>query len=346
MGYKVAVVGATGAVGHEMLGILAERGFPADEVVALASERSAGKEVSFGDNAVLKVARLDEYDFAGTDIALFSPGAKVSAVHAPRAAELGCVVIDNTSHFRMDEDVPLVVPEVNGDAIAGYGRRNIIANPNCSTIQLVVALKPLHDLATIERVVVATYQAVSGAGRASMDELFEQTKTMYAGEPKAAERFTKRIAFNVIPHIDVFMPDGSTKEEWKMVQETKKVLDPAIEVVATCVRVPVFVGHAEAVHLAFAHPIDEDEARETLREAPGVVVIDNRDDGGYVTPIECIGEDAVFVSRIRADPTVANGLCLWVVSDNLRKGAALNAVQIAEELVSDYLEPAAERAAG
>ncbi len=245
----------------------------------------------------------------------------------------------------MDADVPLVVPEVNGEDIAGYARRNIVPNPNCSTIQLVVALKPLHDLATIERVVVATYQAVSGAGRASMDELFEQTKTMYAGEPKAPENFTKRIAFNVIPHIDIFMPDGATKEEWKMVNETKKVLDPAIEVVATCARVPVFVGHAEAVHLAFAHAIDEDEARETLREAPGVVVIDDRDDGGYITPIECVGEDAVYVSRIRTDATVANGLCLWVVSDNLRKGAALNAVQIAEELVANYLEPA-ERAVG
>ena len=345
MGYKVAVVGATGAVGHEMLGILAERGFPADEVVALASENSVGKEVSFGDARVLKVASLDGYDFAGTDIALFSPGARVSAVHAPRAAEAGSIVIDNTSHFRMDADVPLVVPEVNGEDIAGYARRNIVANPNCSTIQLVVALKPLHDLATIERVVVATYQSVSGAGRASMDELFEQTKTMYAGETKAPENFTKRIAFNVIPHIDIFMPDGATKEEWKMVNETKKVLDPAIEVVATCARVPVFVGHAEAVHLAFAHAIDEDEARETLREAPGVVVIDDRDDGGYITPIECVGEDAVYVSRIRTDATVANGLCLWVVSDNLRKGAALNAVQIAEELVAHYLEPA-ERAIG
>ena len=337
MGYKVAVVGATGAVGHEMLAILAERGFPADEVVALASENSAGKEVSFGDDGVLTVGVLDDFDFAGTDIALFSPGAKVSATHAPRAAETGCVVIDNTSHFRMEPDVPLVVPEVNGDAIAGYVRRNIIANPNCSTIQLVMALRPLHDLATIERVVVATYQAVSGAGRAAMDELFDQTKTLYAGEPKAPERFTKRIAFNVIPHIQDFMADGATKEEWKMVHETKKVLDPAIEMVATCARVPVFVGHAEAVHLQFAHSVDENEAREVLREAPGVIVVDDRDDGGYVTPIECVGEDAVFVSRIRRDATVANGLALWVVSDNLRKGAALNAVQIAELLVNRKL---------
>ncbi len=346
MGYRVAVVGATGAVGREMLTTLAERGFPADEVVALASENSAGAEVSFGDDGILKEQVLDGYDFVGTDIALFSPGANVSAVHAPRAAEAGCVVIDNTSHFRMDADVPLVVPEVNGEAIVGYERRNIIANPNCSTIQLVVALKPLHDLATIERVVVATYQSVSGAGRAAMDELFDQTKTMYLAEPKTPERFTKRIAFNVIPHIDDFMADGATKEEWKIAQETKKVLDPAIEVIATCARVPVFVGHAEAVHLQFAHSVDENEAREALREAPGVIVVDDRDDGGYVTPIECVGEDAVFVSRIRRDATVANGLALWVVSDNLRKGAALNAVQIAEELVTDYLEPAAARAAG
>ena len=345
MGYKVAVVGATGAVGHEMLAILAERGFPADEVVALASANSAGKEVSFGDDGVLTVGVLDDFDFAGTDIALFSPGAEVSATHAPRAAETGCVVIDNTSHFRMEPDVPLVVPEVNGDAIAGYVRRNIIANPNCSTIQLVVALGPLHDLATIERVVVATYQSVSGAGRAAMDELFDQTKTLYAGEPKPPERFTKRIAFNVIPHIQDFMADGATKEEWKMVHETKKVLDPAIEMVATCARVPVFVGHAEAVHLQFAHAISPDEARAALREAPGVVVLDQREDGGYITPIECVGDDAVFVSRIREDATVANGLALWVVSDNLRKGAALNAVQIAEQLVAQYLEPA-ERAAG
>ena len=344
MGYRVAVVGATGAVGHEMLAILAERGFPADEVVALASKNSAGKEVSFGDDGVLTVGVLDEFDFAGTDIALFSPGAKVSAAHAPRAAKAGCVVIDNTSHFRMEPDVPLVVPEVNGDAIAGYVRRNIIANPNCSTIQLVVALRPLHDLATIERVVVATYQSVSGAGRAAMDELFDQTKTLYAGAPKAPERFTKRIAFNVIPHIDVFRPDGATNEEWKIVQETKKVLDPGIEIIATCARVPVFVGHAEAVHLQFAHAISQDEAREALREAPGVVVLDKREDGGYITPIECVGDDAVFVSRIREDATVANGLALWVVSDNLRKGAALNAVQIAEQLVAQYLEPA-ERAA-
>ncbi len=341
MGYKVAVVGATGAVGRELLRTLAEREFPADEVVALASERSAGKEISFGDDAVLTVRDLETYDFAGTDIALFSPGAKVSAVHAPRAAEAGCVVIDNTSHFRMDPDVPLVVPEVNAEAISGYSKRNIIANPNCSTMQMVVALKPLHDLATIERVVVATYQSVSGAGRSAMDELFNQTKALYVTEHKNPERFTKRIAFNVIPHIDVFMADGSTKEEWKMVQETKKILGAQIEVVATCVRVPVFVGHGEAVHIECERPIREDEARSVLMNAPGVVVVDERVDGGYVTPMESAGEDAVYVSRIRSDPTVANGLALWVVSDNLRKGAALNAVQIAEVLVESYLEKAA-----
>ncbi len=344
MGYSVAVVGATGAVGREMLSILAERDFPADDVVALASPRSVGHEVSFGEKKVLKVQDLAGFDFAGTDIALFSPGAKVSALHAPRAADAGCIVIDNTSHFRMEPDVPLVVPEVNAEAIAGYVERNIISNPNCSTMQLVVALKPLHDLATIERVVVATYQSVSGAGRASMDELFDQTKALYVHRQKEPERFNKRMAFNVIPHIDVFLPDGSTKEEWKMAQETKKILDPDIEIVATCVRVPVFVGHAEAVHVEFAHPIGEDAARDALREAPGVMVIDNRDeDGGYVTPLECVGEDAVFVSRIRQDPTVPNGLALWVVSDNLRKGAALNTVQIAEILVDGYLETA-ERA--
>ncbi len=343
MGYRVAVVGATGNVGREILQCLAERDFPADEVTALASESSIGVEVSFGEDDVLKVGDLAAFDFKGVDIALFSPGAEVSAEHAPRATKAGAVVIDNTSQFRMDPDVPLVVPEVNPAAIALHTRRNIIANPNCSTIQLVMALRPLHDLATIERVVVATYQSVSGAGRAAMDELFDQTKTLYAGEPKAPERFTKRIAFNVIPHIDVFRPDGATKEEWKIVQETKKVLDPGIEIIATCARVPVFVGHAEAVHLQFAHSISQDEAREALREAPGVVVIDEREDGGYITPIECVGDDAVFVSRIREDATVANGLALWVVSDNLRKGAALNAVQIAEQLVAQYLEPA-ERA--
>ena len=337
MGYKVAVVGATGAVGREMLATLAEREFPADEVVALASRNSVGKEVSFGEDDILKVGDLAAYDFTGTDIALFSPGGSVSDVHAPRAAEAGCVVIDNTSRFRMEPDVPLVVPEVNAEAIAGYTKRNIIANPNCSTIQMVVALKPLHELATVERVVVATYQSVSGAGTAAMDELYGQTKLAYTAEQKDPENFAKRIAFNVIPQIDVMLPDGASKEERKMAQETKKILDAEIEVMATCVRVPVFVGHAEAVHIEFERPIREDEAREVLRNAPGVVVVDEREDGGYVTPIDCAGEDAVFVSRIRKDPTVLNGLALWVVSDNLRKGAALNAIQIAELLDTEYL---------
>ena len=336
MGYKIAVAGATGAVGYELLNILAERDFPADRMVALASAKSKGREVSWGDQTLV-VEDLAAYDFSDTDIALFSPGGKVSAVHAPRAAAAGCVVIDNTSHFRMDKDVPLVIPEVNPDALAGYKARNIIANPNCSTMQMLVAIKPLHDLATIERIVVATYQAVSGAGRSAMDELWKQTKGMYANNEPTIENFTKRIAFNVIPHIDVFMDDGSTKEEWKMVQETKKVLDADIEVMATCVRVPVFVGHAEAVHMEFERPISVKQARKALAKAPGVVVVDKRDDGGYITPIECIGEDAVFVSRIRRDPTVNHGLALWVVSDNLRKGAALNAVQIAEALVAYHL---------
>ncbi len=337
MGYKVAVVGATGAVGREMLATLAEREFPADEVVALASRNSVGKEVSFGEDDILKVDDLAAYDFTGTDIALFSPGASVSDVHAPRAAEAGCVVIDNTSRFRMEPDVPLVVPEVNPDAIAGYTKRNIIANPNCSTIQMVVALKPLHDLAIIERVVVATYQAVSGAGTAAMDELYGQTKLAYTSEQKDPENFPKRIAFNVIPQIQDMLPDGSTMDERKMVQETKKILDPEIEVIATCVRGPVFVGHSEAVYLEFERPIREDEARAVLRNAPGVVVVDQREHGGYVTPIDCAGEDPVFVSRIRNDPTVLNGLALWVVSDNPRKGAALNAIQIAEILDAEYL---------
>ncbi|MEE2981519.1 MAG: aspartate-semialdehyde dehydrogenase [Pseudomonadota bacterium] len=345
MGFRVAVAGATGAVGFEILNTLAERDFPADQFVALASERSLGREVSFGDKDTLQVESLAEFDFAGTDIALFSPGGAVSAEHAPRAAAAGCVVIDNTSHFRMEADVPLVVPEVNADAIAGFGARNIIANPNCSTIQMVVALKPLHDLATIERVVVSTYQSVSGSGRAAMDELFDQTKAVYVNQQLEPDKFPKRIAFNVIPQGGPFMDDGSTNEEWKIVQETKKILDPDIEVMATCVRVPVFIGHGESVSLEFERPIKVEEAREALSQAPGVVVIDEREDGGYITPAECAGEDAVFVSRIRHDPTVLNGLALWVVSDNLRKGAALNAVQIAEVLASDYLD-GAERATG
>ena len=337
MGYKVAVVGATGAVGREILSTLSEREFPADEVVALASERSAGVKVSFGEDDELKVQDLLKYNFKGTDIVLSSPGAKVSSVEMPRAAKAGAVVIDNTSHFRMDPDVPLVVPEVNPDDIAGYTRRHIIANPNCSTIQMVVALKPLHELARIRRVVVATYQSVSGGGKDAMDELFNQTRGIYVNEPVKPELHTKQIAFNVIPHIDRFMEDGSTKEEWKMMVETKKILDPAIKVTATCVRVPVFIGHAEAINIEFENPIEEDEARDALRAQPGITVIDHRVDEGYVTPAECAGEDGVFVSRLRADPTVENGLSLWVVSDNLRKGAALNAVQIAELLASDYL---------
>src|SRR5918911_3021440 len=332
MGYKVAVVGATGAVGNEMLQILAERQFPVDEVVALASERSTGRQVSFGDDVTLKVQDLDRFDFEGFDIGLFSPGAKVSAKYAPKAAARGCVVIDNTSHFRMEPDIPLVVPEVNREALRDFRTRNIIANPNCSTIQMVVALKPLHDIARIKRVVVATYQSVSGAGREAMDELFTQTRGVYVNDPIKPERFTKQIAFNVIPHIDVFMDDGSTKEEWKMMVETKKILDPSIMVSATCVRVPVFIGHAEAVNVEFERPLSEDRARAALRDAPGGVVVDHRADEGYVTPAEAAGEDAVYVSRIRRDPTVAHGLNLWVVADNLRKGAALNAVQIAETL--------------
>jgi aspartate-semialdehyde dehydrogenase len=337
MGFKVAVVGATGNVGREILAMLAERDFPADEVVALASSRSIGKEVSFGEDDVLRVRDLDTYDFRGTDIVLSSPGSRVSAVFAPRAAEAGAVVIDNTSQFRMDPDVPLVVPEVNPQAIAQYRKRGIIANPNCSTIQMVVALKPLHDLARIKRVVVATYQSVSGAGRAAMDELFAQTRAIYVNDPVKPERFTKQIAFNVIPHIDVFMDDGATKEEWKMAVETRKILDPDIAVSATCVRVPVFIGHAEAVNVEFERPLSEAAARDALRRFPGITVVDHRADEGYVTPAEATGEDQVYVSRIRGDPTVPHGLNLWVAADNLRKGAALNAVQIAELLVGEHL---------
>jgi aspartate-semialdehyde dehydrogenase len=337
MGFKVAVVGATGNVGREILTTLAERNFPADEMVALASSASVGREVSFGEDDVLRVQALDTFDFKGIDIVLSSPGGKVSKAFAPRAAKAGAVVIDNTSAFRMEPDVPLVVPEVNPEAIAQYKKRNIIANPNCSTIQMMVALKPLHDIARIKRVVVATYQSVSGAGRAAMDELFNQTRAIYVNDPIRPEHLTKQIAFNVIPHIDVFMDDGSTKEEWKMTVETRKILDPDIAVTATCVRVPVFIGHAEAVNVEFAQPISEDRARAALRAAPGVVVLDHRVDEGYVTPSEAAGEDAVYVSRIRRDPTVPNGLNLWVVSDNLRKGAALNAVQIAEILAAEHL---------
>ena len=341
MGYKVAVAGATGAVGHEILQCLAERAFPVDEVEALASERSVGREVSFGEDDELRVRDLAGFDFSGFDIALFSPGAKVSAVHAPRAAKAGCVVIDNTSRFRMEPDVPLVVPEVNAHALAA-NKRNIVANPNCSTIQMVMALKPLHDLARVRRVVVATYQSVSGAGRTAMDELFNQTRGIYVNEQVRNEEFTKQIAFNAIPHIDVFMEDGETREEWKMAVETRKILDPDIRVTATCVRVPVFVGHGEAVNAEFERPISVDEARAALSEMPGVAVVDHRADEGYVTPAECAGEDQVYVSRIRKDATVENGLSFWVVADNLRKGAALNAVQIAELITeSRQLLPAA-----
>src|SRR5215469_16693127 len=338
MGFRVAVVGATGNVGREILTTLAERKFPVDDVAVLASSRSIGKEVSFGEDDILKVQSLDTYDFRGIDIVLSSPGAKVSAVFAPRATKAGAVVIDNTSCFRMEPDVPLVVPEVNPQAIAQCTKRGIIANPNCSTIQMVVALKPLHDLARIKRVVVATYQSVSGAGREAMDELFNQTRGIYVNDPITKEVFTKQIAFNCIPHIDVFMEDGSTKEEWKMAVETRKILDPDNAVHATCVRVPVFIGHAEAVNVEFERPISVEEARAALKAAPGVSVIDHRVDEGYVTPQECAGEDPVFVSRIRRDPTVPNGLSLWVVADNLRKGAALNAVQIADILMRDHLE--------
>jgi aspartate-semialdehyde dehydrogenase len=332
MGFKVAVAGATGNVGREMLNILEERGFPADEVVALASRRSVGTEVSYGDRT-LKVRALESYDFSDTDICVMSAGGEVSKQWSPKIGQQGCVVIDNSSAFRYDPDVPLVVPEVNPDAIAGFTKKNIIANPNCSTAQMVVALKPLHDAATIKRVVVATYQSVSGAGKEGMDELFTQTRAVFVADPVEAKKFTKRIAFNVIPHIDVFMEDGYTKEEWKMVAETKKMLDPRIKLTATCVRVPVFIGHSEAVNVEFEKPLTADEAREILREAPGCLVVDKHENGGYITPIESAGEDATYISRIREDATVDNGLSMWIVSDNLRKGAALNAVQIAELLV-------------
>ena len=337
MGYRVAVVGATGNVGREMLQILAERNFPADDVIALASARSVGLKTSFGDKSILKVHDLAKFDFKGVDIVLSSPGAKISAEHSPRAAKAGAVVIDNTSFFRMDPDVPLVVPEVNPGAIAGYKRRGIIANPNCSTIQMVVALKPLHDAAVIKRVVVSTYQSTSGAGKDAMDELLNQTKSFFVNQDLEPKKFSKNIAFNVIPHIDVFMEDGTTKEEWKMVAETKKILDPKIKVHATCVRVPTFVGHGEAINLELERPLDDVEARRILAASPGVLVVDQREPGGYITPKESTGQDAVFVSRIRVDPTVDNGLALWVVSDNLRKGAALNACQIAEELIKGYI---------
>jgi aspartate-semialdehyde dehydrogenase len=336
MSYKVAVVGATGNVGREMLSVLSERAFPYSEVVALASTRSTGTEVSFGD-AVLKVKALDYYDFKGTDIVLMSAGSKVSKEWSPRIAAQGPIVIDNSSAWRMDRDVPLIVPEVNADALGGGIKKGIVANPNCSTAQLVVALKPLHDAAVIKRVVVSTYQSVSGAGKDAMDELFRQTRAVFVADPVEVERFTKQIAYNVIPHIDEFMDSGLTKEEWKMMVETQKILDQGIQLTATCVRVPVFIGHSEAVTIEFEQPITAERARALLRAAPGILVVDKREDGGYVTPIECAGEDATFVSRIRKDPTVEHGLSLWIVSDNLRKGAALNAVQIAESLINRKL---------
>ncbi len=344
MGYKVAIVGATGNVGREILSILDERGFPADEVVALASRRSVGVEVSYGDKT-LKIKNLETYDFSDTDICLMSAGGAVSKEWSPKIAAQGCVVIDNSSQWRTDPDVPLIVPEVNADAIVGFKKKNIIANPNCSTAQLVVALKPLHDAAKIKRVVVATYQSVSGAGKDAMDELFSQTRAVFVSDPVEPKKFPKRIAFNLIPQIDTFMEDGYTKEEWKMVVETKKILDPKIKLTATCVRVPVFISHSEAVNVEFEEPLSAEEARKILRAAPGILVVDTRETGGYTTPHEAAGEDATYISRLRDDPTVDNGISFWCVSDNLRKGAALNAVQIAEVLVNRKLITSRRKAA-
>ena len=342
MGYRVVVVGATGNVGREMLNILAEREFPADEVAAVASSRSTGDIIDFGDSGKeLKVSNIEHFDWAGWDMALFAAGSDTAKAYAPRAAAAGCTVIDNSSYYRMDPDVPLIVPEVNAHAIDGYRKKNIIANPNCSTAQMVVALKPLHDFATIKRVVVSTYQSVSGAGKQGMDELFEQSRNIFVGDSSEPVKFTKQIAFNVIPHCGDFLDDGSTTEEWKLVVETKKILDPKIKVSATCVRVPVFVGHSEAINIEFENEISAADAQRILREAPGIMLVDKREDGGYVTPVECVGEYATYISRVREDPTVENGLCLWCVSDNLRKGAALNAVQIAELLGRKHLKKAA-----
>jgi aspartate-semialdehyde dehydrogenase len=339
VGYRVAVVGATGNVGREMLAVLSEREFPCDEIAAVASSRSVGSEVDYGDTGrLLKCRNIEHFDWAGWDIALFAAGSGPAQEYAPKAAAAGCVVIDNSSLYRMDPDVPLIVPEVNPDALAGYTKRNIIANPNCSTAQMVVALKPLHDAAGIKRVVVSTYQSTSGAGKAGMDELFQQSRAIFVGDQVETHKFTKQIAFNVIPHIDSFLDDGSTKEEWKMVVETKKILDPKIKVTATCVRVPVFVGHSESINIEFERELGAQEAMDILREAPGIMLIDKREDGGYITPVECVGDAATYVSRVREDPTVENGLNIWCVSDNLRKGAALNAVQIAELLGQRYLK--------
>ncbi|GGI84668.1 aspartate-semialdehyde dehydrogenase [Polymorphobacter multimanifer] len=346
MAYKVVVVGATGNVGREMLNILAERQFPIADIAAVASARSQGDIIDFGDSGrELKVQNIENFDFSGWDIALFAAGSGPTKIHAPRAAAAGCTVIDNSSLYRMDPDVPLIVPEVNPHAIDGYRKKNIIANPNCSTAQMVVALKPLHDVAIIRRVVVSTYQSVSGAGKAGMDELFEQSRGIFVGDQSTPEKFTKQIAFNVIPHIGDFLENGAyegyTAEELKMTRETQKILDPEIEVTATCVRVPVFVGHSEAINIEFEKPISVAEARAILRESPGIMLVDKREDGGYVTPVECVGDYATFISRLRRDPTVDNGLALWCVSDNLRKGAALNAVQIAELLGRRHLKKAA-----
>ena len=342
MGYRVVVAGATGNVGREMVNILAEREFPADEIALVASSRSTGDEIEYGETGrMLKVRNIEHFDPAGWDMALFAIGSEATKVYAPKFAAAGCTVIDNSSLYRMDPDVPLIVPEVNAEAIDGYKRRNIIANPNCSTAQMVVALKPLHDVATIRRVVVATYQSVSGAGKQGMDELFEQSRNIFVGDPAEPKKFTKQIAFNVIPHIDSFLEDGSTKEEWKMVAETKKILDPKVKVTATCVRVPVFVGHSEAINIEFERELSAEDAQKILREAPGIMLVDKREDGGYVTPIECVGDYATFISRVRDDSTVENGISLWCVSDNLRKGAALNAVQIAELLGRRHLKKAA-----
>jgi aspartate-semialdehyde dehydrogenase len=339
MGYKIVVVGATGNVGREMLNVLAEREFPYDEIAAVASSRSQGSEIEIGDTGkMLKVQNIENFDFSGWDMALFAAGSGPTKEYAPKAAAAGCVVIDNSSLYRMDPDVPLIVPEVNPEAISGYTKRNIIANPNCSTAQMVVALKPLHDAAKIKRVVVSTYQSVSGAGKGGMDELFEQSRAIFVGDPKENHVFTKQIAFNVIPHIDVFLDDGSTKEEWKMVVETKKILDSKIKLTATCVRVPVFVGHSESINIEFENELSAKDAQKILRDAPGIMLVDKREDEGYVTPVECVGDGATFISRVREDPTVENGLNIWCVSDNLRKGAALNAVQIAELLGRKHLK--------
>ncbi|MCC2602886.1 aspartate-semialdehyde dehydrogenase [Sphingopyxis yananensis] len=339
MGYRIVVAGATGNVGREVLAILAERQFPIDELAAVASSRSQGDPVEFGDTGkTYKCQNIENFDWAGWDMAIFAIGSDATAIYAPKAAAAGCVVIDNSSLYRMDPDVPLVVPEVNPEAIDGYTARNIIANPNCSTAQMVVALKPLHDAATIKRVVVSTYQSVSGAGKAGMDELWNQTRQIFVGDEKDVQKFTKQIAFNVIPHIDSFLDDGSTKEEWKMVVETKKIMDPKIKVTATCVRVPVFVGHSESINIEFENELSAEQAQDILREAPGVMLVDKREDGGYVTPVECVGDYATFISRVRDDSTLDNGINLWCVSDNLRKGAALNAVQIAELLGRRHLK--------